>query len=518
VYRPISRREISDALIHIRNLYRRNTPKNEPKALREERREAVIRDLLSNLARTSEHPTLKTLLEVSETCQLTLEGAHRLFGYDLRSIREFDFQLNGGRTHIFESYPFERDLPIDLPARLASHAAFDSDAPLGNLVREWHTAVPIRALESESWTHPGTFYVHVGTEDSIGSSIPPGSMASVEPVADQEKMSPNPRRTYLLQFGNGYRCSQCLVSRGRLLLLGSDRIYRDRETFTYPGSVRIAGRIRMFAMSLPMPEYPQLYSLPDSRQSAALILPWEHTSRDQLLATKRKRFKRTREEVQFVSEFLRQELHSNLSARSERRYRSATSSDPHVNTLIHLSVATMARYTDALRAGGSWLSDEGRFSLDALLCANRLEDAWAARHNVKPPEPVDVWQARRNEFGGWPPLLSLKFPELRLWDNRVVRLAHGILRRELTPSIGPGSWLLLEETQSMPDTESERRTVGWLRPIYVLRRGLDMICGYLEREGTQLALITGEDEQPQAALRSDELHQLSRVRGIAVPV
>jgi hypothetical protein len=518
VYRPIPRKEIGDALIHIRNLYRRSTQKNERKTLLDERREAVIRDLVSNLARTSEHPTLKTLLEVSETCGLTLEGAHRLFGYDLRTIRDYDFKLNGGRTHIFESYPYERDLPIDLPARFASPAAFESDAPLRDLVREWHTAVPIRALESDAWEHPGTFYVHVGTEDSIGSSVPPGSMALVEPVADVEKMSPNPRRTYLLQFGNGYRCSQCLVSRGRLLLLGSDRVYRGREDFAYPGSVRIAGRIRMFAMSLPMPEYSNLHSLPESLQLAALILPWEHASRDQLLATKRKRFKRTKEEKLFVSEFLSQELHATLSGRSERRYRSATSSDPHVNALIHLSVASMARYTDALRAGGSWFSDEGRFSLDALLGASRLEEASASRQIVNPPEPADIWEARRSEFGGWPPLLSLKFPELQRWDNRVVRLAHGILGGEPNPSIGPGSWLLLEEIRSMPDIEGERRKVGWSRPIYVLRRGLEMIFGYLEREATQLALIARDDQQPHTVLRFDELHQLSRVAGIAIPV
>ena len=45
-----------------------------------------------------------------------------------------------------------------------------------------------------------------------------------------------------------------------------------------------------------------------------------------------------------------------------------------------------------------------------------------------------------------------------------------------------------------------------------------MICGYLEREGTQLALITREDEQPRATLCVNELGQLSRVAGIAVPV
>ncbi|WP_157439752.1 hypothetical protein [Terracidiphilus gabretensis] len=177
-------------------------------------------------------------------------------------------------------------------------------------------------------------------------------------------------------------------------------------------------------MSLPIPEYQRLYSLPDTDQPAVLILPWEHTSRDRLLATKRKRFKRTREEEQFAREFLRQELNAKLSPRSERRYLRATASDPHVNALIHLSVANLARYTDALRAGGSWFSDRGRFSLDALLRAKQFDDVSELQPHLGLPQPIDVWEARRKEFGGWPPLLSVTFPELRQWDERFVRLAE----------------------------------------------------------------------------------------------
>jgi hypothetical protein len=55
---------------------------------------------MSNLPRTNEHPTLKTLLEIAETCSLTLEGAHKLFGYNLGKIREYGLRLNGSRTHI----------------------------------------------------------------------------------------------------------------------------------------------------------------------------------------------------------------------------------------------------------------------------------------------------------------------------------------------------------------------------------------------------------------------------------
>lgn len=41
-----------------------------------------------------------------------------LFGYNQGGIREYDLKLNADRTHIFESYPFEGDLLIDLPKSL----------------------------------------------------------------------------------------------------------------------------------------------------------------------------------------------------------------------------------------------------------------------------------------------------------------------------------------------------------------------------------------------------------------
>ncbi len=100
MYRHVLQSDITDALIHIRDLFRRSRPLNEHAIRAHKRREASIRDLLSNLPRTNQHPTLKTVLEVAESCALTLEGAHRLFGYDLGKIREYDLRLNGRRTHI----------------------------------------------------------------------------------------------------------------------------------------------------------------------------------------------------------------------------------------------------------------------------------------------------------------------------------------------------------------------------------------------------------------------------------
>jgi len=100
VYRPVPRNEISDAVAHLRDLHRQLRPSNDRERYAFERRELVTKNLLSNLHRTGNHPTLSMLLEIADTFSLTIEGAHRLFGYDLDGIREYDRRLNGGRTHI----------------------------------------------------------------------------------------------------------------------------------------------------------------------------------------------------------------------------------------------------------------------------------------------------------------------------------------------------------------------------------------------------------------------------------
>lgn len=519
MYEHVSRNELIDALIYIRALYRQIKPRNERELLAHERREAAIKDLLSNVPRTSEHPTLNTLLEIADVFALTLDGTHRLFGYDLDRLREYDLVLNGGRTHIFDSYPFSRDRLIDLPLRLAPNEAFNADALLSQLVSEWQTDLPIRVLEQEAWCRPGTFYVHIGTEDSLGSSIPPGAVAQIEPIGNDEALRPNPRRIYLLQFGNGYRCSHCVATPGKLRLFNSVRKYLGREEFAYPGAVKIAGRVRLFAAGLPIPEYPRLHPLPNYEQRAALLLPWEHLSRDGLFATKHKRFRRLKDEEVRIQDFLTNQLSAGLSARSERRYRRPSPSEPHVNGLIHLTLAHVARYTDALRVGGSLFSDKGRSSLDIMLNAKSLDEVLHSQPNVHAPVPNEVWAARRREIAEWPPLLSIRFPQLHRWSDQIVRLAKGADIEGLNPGIGAGSWMLLENIAETPNVHIDRTKSGWSRPIYVLRRGIEIFCGYLEREDNRYALLSGtRGNNVKVTFDIGELAELNRVSGIAVLV
>ena len=188
MYNSVSREQIADTLIHLRGLFREIPTSSDKDDLAHERREILTKNLLSNLFRTKDHPTLNVVLEVADVFSLTLDGAHRLFGYELERIREYDLELNAGRTRIVETYPFERDRLVDLPFQFGGDEAFTRSATLQDLVLDWHNNTPIRALESGGWQQPNTFYVRVGTEDSLGSSLPSGSLAQVVPVDEAERI------------------------------------------------------------------------------------------------------------------------------------------------------------------------------------------------------------------------------------------------------------------------------------------------------------------------------------------
>ena len=129
MYNSVSREQIADTLIHLRGLFREIPPSSEKDYRAHERREILTKNLLSNLFRTKDHPTFHVVLEVADVFSLTLDGAHRLFGYELERIREYDLKLNAGRTHI--TAPVTKASPPTssraAPACVAGTASLRSD-------------------------------------------------------------------------------------------------------------------------------------------------------------------------------------------------------------------------------------------------------------------------------------------------------------------------------------------------------------------------------------------------------
>lgn len=212
-------------------------------------------------------------------------------------------------------------------------------------------------------------------------------------------------------------------------------------------------------------------------------------------------------------------FHTKLSDRTERRYRRPTSSVPHVDALIRLTMTHLARYTDALRVQRPTLSDRGRYSLDTLLNTRHLADLSEISHKSHIPIPRERWMALRKEFVEWPMLLSLRFPQLRSLDERVVRLPGGSALQGIDPPISPGSLVLLEQIPRVPEIQNDSLKTGWSRRVYALRRGADLLCGYLDRNDNRYILLSGAQGAGEAiSVHPDELGQLSYIAGVAVPV
>jgi hypothetical protein len=112
----------------------------------------------------------------------------------------------------------------------------------------------------------------------------------------------------------------------------------------------------------------------------------------------------------------------------------------------------------------------------------------------------------------------MRNPELHFLDKRIVRLPEGIAIQGLDPPITAGSLLLLEKTLEIPEIQREMRT-GWGRRVYALHRGKDLVFGYLDRDGTHHVLFAGARASGAVVpLQKEELHRLSSVSGIAIPV
>ena len=183
------------------------------------------------------------------------------------------------------------------------------------------------------------------------------------------------------------------------------------------------------------------------------------------------------------------------------------------------TLPNFARYTDSLQAGGHRINDASRYSLETLLKARDWTDLLLASPEVKVPHRESAWESFRHEFVETMPLLLLKFPELSLRRDRVLRFAGTYAIQGLDPPLTAGSWLLLDRVTAEPDVRAEQWKAGWSRPIYVLRRGLEVLYGYLERDNGGYALIsTPYGRGIKSAFSKSELGQLYRVAGAAVPV
>lgn len=99
-------------------------------------------NLLMNLRQHRSIPSPRQLHALRLSLSMTIGGVFKLFGYSLDSMRKVEFLLNGERTRLVESYPFNRDRAVDLPGTLGEYGSFQRNAFLSELVVGWQQGVP----------------------------------------------------------------------------------------------------------------------------------------------------------------------------------------------------------------------------------------------------------------------------------------------------------------------------------------------------------------------------------------
>src|SRR5260370_30115195 len=232
-----------------------------------------------------------------------------------------------------------------------------------------------------------------------------------------------------------------------------------------------------------------LYSPYRPDNGAPLILPWEQRSLHELFAAKGKRFSITEKSQTVAREVLEAALHTNISWRTLRRYQHETDTVPRTSTLLGLTLLHAARFTDVLKSLDFWRDESKSYSLETLLAATKLSDLPLIFPNAERPSPRHRWTSIREEWGEWSPLLSMVMPRLRDVEDKMLRIYQSDLFGGLDPLIPPGSVALLEEIDGLPDTHEDSVKDEWERPIYAMRHGQDILCGYIENHGHHIALV-----------------------------
>jgi hypothetical protein len=488
VYDYLPPERVAEYVWHIYGLDRNAVNTDESAEMRGARLR-FLRSLINNLQHEQSRLTPRLLAELSRYIPLTIGGSFDLLGYQLDGMGEIDFLLNGHRTRIIESYPFYRDREVDIPFELSERGTPQRTAFVSEFVLRWQSSVRIRAIAGPGWQRNGMFYVQIGIEDNLAlSGLAPGAFVSVEPVSREELLRPRPNSVYLLQFGGGYLCCSCAVSRGKLILLPRSGRYAGPYEFLYPQEIRIVGRARGFAVRLP-PLQPIAREMHSSRVSAPLTLPWEQPSLGALFRTKRLRFGVTERALDPANEVLRSRLGTGLSRRTLRRYEGRTNITPHTGTMLALTLFHAARISDVLRLLGLWHADSNRHSLETWQSAHSLKDLPPDDPAALTPSPSSRWNAILEEWGEWPTLLSVAIPRVQPMQYQLLHIHQIGLFNGLDPLIQPGAIASLEELDRIPDMQSDLAQRNWDRPIYAIRHGQNILCGYLASDGEHVALV-----------------------------
>ena len=450
---------------------------------------ALGKNFISNARRTRTIPRQAHLRGLAKVLNLTIGGAYRIFQVELDQLRDMERQLNSSRTRLIESYSFYRNRKIDVPMAFAPTISLDRSAHLTEWIASWQQ-VPVRAMEGALWGPQEFQYVQLGIDDDTAHpAIPRGATVQAVPVDPTEARHPDLDHHYLVQHGHGYLCTRCSTEHGLLHVLTSGGFYQGRRHFALNLESRIFARAVAYFSPLPLPPI-QSSATERHGPPAPIVLPWEHSSQQQLVSAERMRSGRSSKEFDELGEQARSLLGYGVSG----RFAEEIEDSPHIpnaHSILALSIMCSLRFQDVLRSGGMSIDDPMRFPLDTVLAAHTLDDLPRNLDEALAPMSSETWSMLESVWRPYSSLLSASSPALMDKQARWFYPHQSEHYRGMDALIPSGSMVLLHplsaQQASRPIPEDNRR--DWERPIYLVRIANRLFCSYLYADRNILTLV-----------------------------
>jgi len=207
---------------------------------------------LTQIENQNSIPSIYKLFSLSLIYRISFSDLLLIFNLDLSKAGKLSSFARPPRTHLTNVQVHDSDRSITFPVRFDPGFSLDRTNLLSRMVEIWGE-VPIALIQQLDFRH--SLYGFIGMEDyTMYPLLQPGSFVQVDERRNRlEKSSSRTefdRPIYFVELRDGYACSWCEMSGGRLSLIPHPLSPAEIRQFDFPKEAEIVGRVTAVAMRI----------------------------------------------------------------------------------------------------------------------------------------------------------------------------------------------------------------------------------------------------------------------------
>lgn len=197
-------------------------------------------------------PSIHKLLSLSAIYGLDFLDLLSRYGVKPDRVHEYRKLLQSRTTHQLSTDVHSFDTTVTLPLHMDPRFSWETTQLVNRMVAVWGE---IPACILTNFNPREHILGLVGLEDySMAPLIKPGALVFVDgnrrKVADGGWRNEHERPVYFIELREGYRCSWCQLTNGKLFLIPHPLSPVRAESFSFPSEAEIVGQVVGVAMRL----------------------------------------------------------------------------------------------------------------------------------------------------------------------------------------------------------------------------------------------------------------------------